>query len=57
MPPLEPVPMPILNIAESDFLDRTEKLLGKEMKWEAHVAQQIPLHRSSSPYPVDKPDH
>ena len=49
MPPLQPVPMPILNIAESDFLDRTENLLGKEMKWEAHVAQQIPLPKSSSP--------
>ena len=29
MPPLEPAPMPILNIEENDFLDRTEKLLGK----------------------------
>ena len=25
------------------------------MKWEAHMAQQIPLPRSSSPYPVDRP--
>ena len=55
MSPLQPVPMPILNITESDFLDRTENLLGKEMKWEAQMAQQIPLPRSSSPYPVDKP--
>ena len=39
MPPLEPVPMPILNIAESDVLDRTENLLGKDTKWKAHVAQ------------------
>ena len=46
--------MPVLNI-EDDFLDRTEKLLEKDTKWEAHVAQQIPLPRSSSPYPNDKP--
>ena len=55
MPPLEPVTIPILNFAESDFLDRTESLLGKETKWEAHVAQQVPLPRSGSPYPVDRP--
>ena len=55
MPPLEPVPMPILNIVESDSLDRTENLLGKDTKWEAHIAQQIPLPRSSSPCPVDRP--
>ena len=55
MPPLEPVPMPVLNIKESDFLDRTEKLLYKDMNWEAHVAQQLPLSRASSPYPDDKP--
>ena len=55
MPPLVPVTMPILNITESDFLDRTESLLGKETKWESHVAQQVPLPRSSSPYPMDKP--
>ena len=54
MPPLEPAPMPILNIAESDFLDRTENLLRKDVKWEAHMAQQVPLPRSSSPYPVNK---
>ena len=54
MPPLEPIPMPILNITESDFLDRTENLLGKEMKWEAHMSQQIPSPRSSLPYPVDR---
>ena len=51
MPPLEPIPMPVLNIEESDFLGRTEKLLEKDNKWEASVAQQIPLPRSSSPYP------
>ena len=55
MPPLKPIPVPILNIAESDFLDRTERLLGKDTKWEAHVAQQIPLPRSSSPYPENRP--
>ena len=53
MPPLEPALMPILNIEESDFLDRTKKLLGNENKWEAHVAQQVPLPRSSFPYPSD----
>ena len=51
MPPLEPAPMQVLNIEESDFLERTEKLLEKNSKWEAHIAQQIPLLRSSSPYP------
>ena len=55
MPPLEPIPMPVLNIEESDFLERTEKLLEKDNKWEAHVAQQIPLPRSSSPYSNSKP--
>ena len=30
MPPLESAPMPLLNIEENDFLDRTEKLLGKD---------------------------
>ena len=54
-PPLESVTIQILNIMEEDFLDRTEKLLGKETKWEAHVAQQIPLPRSNSPYPNDRP--
>ena len=55
MQPLEPATMPILNIAESNFLDRTESSLGKETNWEAHMAQQVPLPRSSSPYPVDRP--
>ena len=54
MPPFEPLSITILNITESDFLDRTDSLLGKETKWEAHVAQQIPLPRASSPYPVDR---
>ena len=51
MSPLEPNQIPVLNIEESDFLERTEKLLEKDNKWEAHVAQQIPLPRSSSPTP------
>ena len=55
MPPLEPVPMPIFNIVGSDFLDKTKNLLGKDTKWEAHMAQKIPLPRCSSPCPVDKP--
>ena len=55
IPLLELVPMPVLNIAESNFLDQTENLLGKDTKWEAHMAQQIPLPRSSSPSPVNKP--
>ena len=44
-----------LNIMEDEFCDRTENLLGKETKWEAHVVQQIPLPRSISPYPDDRP--
>ena len=51
MPPLEPIPMLVLNIEESDFLESTEKLLEKDNKWEAHVEQQVPLPRSSSPFP------
>ena len=43
--------MTVLNIKESNLLDGTKKLLGKDNKWEAYVAQQIPLLRSSSPYP------
>ena len=55
MPPLEPTLIPILNIEESDFLERIEKLLEKDNKWETHVAQQVPLPRSSSPYPDNQP--
>ena len=55
MPPLEPIPMPVLNIKESDFLDSTEKLLEKYMNWEAHMAQQIPLPRSSFLCPENRP--
>ena len=50
-----PAPMPILNIEGGNFLDRTEKLLGKDNKWEVHVAQQVALPRSTFPYPND--DH
>ena len=35
MPPLEPVPMPVFNFEEKDFLDRTEKLIGTDNNWEA----------------------
>ena len=55
MSALEPSQMPVLNIEESDFLERMEKLLEKDNKWEAHVAQQIPLPRSSSPFPDNQP--
>ena len=55
IPPLEPFPMSVLNIKESDFLDRTEKLLEKDMKWEVYLALQIPLPRSSSPCLENKP--
>ena len=55
MPPLEPIPMPVLNIEESNFLDRAEKLLDKDVNWEAHMAQQVPLPRSSSPCPENRP--
>ena len=37
MPPLEPIPMPVLNIEESNFLDRTEKLLEKDVNWNSHA--------------------
>ena len=50
MPPLEPTAMPVLNIEESDFLERTKKLLEKDNKWETHIAEQVPLSRSSFPY-------
>ena len=51
IPPLEPVPIPLLNIEEANFLNRTDKLLGKDQKWETHVVQQVPLPRTSSPCP------
>ena len=51
IPPLEPVPIPLLNIEEADFLNQTDKLLGKDHKWETRVVQQVPLPRTSSPCP------
>ena len=54
MPLLEPVPMAIFNVEEKDFLDRTEKIIGTDSNWEAHVAQQIPLPRTNSPSPTHK---
>ena len=41
----------MLNIEEADFLEWTEKLFRKDNSWEAHVAQQVPLSRRSSPFP------
>ena len=49
--PLEPVPILLLSIEEADFLNGTDKLLGKDHKWETHVAQQVLLPRTSSPCP------
>ena len=46
---------PTFGITEEEFLDRTDKLLGKDSKWEAHVAQKIPLPRASSPHPDNRP--
>ena len=46
---------PTFEITEEEFLDRTDKLLGKDSKCEVHVAQQPPLPRASSPYPDDRP--
>ena len=57
-PPLQSQTTPtcnILNIMDDKFHDITENFSGKETKWEAHVAQQIPLLRSSSPYPDNRP--
>ena len=54
MPPLEPIPTPIFNTGEQEFLNKTEKLLGTGNNWESHVAQQILLPRMSSPTHIDK---
>ena len=51
MPPLESAPMAIFNAEERNFLDKTEKLVGTDNNWEGHVAQQVPLTRTSSPSP------
>ena len=52
MPPLESAQIPVLNVEEKDFLDWTEKLPGTDNRWEAHMAQQVPLPRTSSPCPI-----
>ena len=54
MPPLESVPMSVFNAGEREFLYKMEKLLGTGDNWESHVAQQIPLPRTSSPTHTDK---
>ena len=46
--------MAIFNLEEKDFLDKTEKLIGTDNNWEAHVAQQIPLPKPNSPSPNNK---
>ena len=51
MPLLEPAHIPALNVEEKDFLGWTEKLLGTDNRWEVHMAQQVPLPRTSSPHP------
>ena len=51
IPLLEPIPIPLLNVEEVNFPNRTDKLLGKDHKWETHVAQQVPLPRTRSPCP------
>ena len=45
--------MPVFNIEEKDFLDMTEKLIGTDNNWAAHVTQEIPLPRTSSPSPTN----
>ena len=32
IPPLEPIPIPVLNIEEVDFLNRMDRLLGNDYK-------------------------
>ena len=54
MPPLEPVPMSVFNAGEREFLNKIEKLLETGDNWEAHVAQQILLPRTSSPTHTNK---
>ena len=44
MPELEPIPM-----LEGKTLEQIEKLMKKDNKWEAHVAKQILLPKTSSP--------
>ena len=54
MPPLEPVPMSVFNAREREFLNKMKQLLGTGDNWEAHVAQQILLPRTSSPMHTNK---
>ena len=54
MPPLEPILMSVFNAGEREFLNKMEKLLGTGNNWEAHVAQQILLPRTSSPTHTNK---
>ena len=54
MPPLQPVSMSIFNAEEREYLNRMEKWLGTGNNWEAHVAQQILLPRTSSPTHTNK---
>ena len=54
MLPHEQVPMSVFNAREREFLNKTEKLLGTGDNWESHVAQQIPLPKTSSPTHTDK---
>ena len=35
----ESAPVAIINVEERNFLDKTEKLVGTDSKWEVHVAQ------------------
>ena len=52
MPPLESAHMPVLNIEKRDFLDWTEKLLGTDIRWEAHIVQWCPYQEQAPPVPV-----
>ena len=54
MPPLEPVPMSVFNAREREFLNMMEKSLGTGDNWEAYMAQQILLPRTSSPTHTNK---
>ena len=46
--------MSIFNAGKQEFLNKMEKILGTGDNWESHVAQQIPLPRTSSPTHTDK---
>ena len=51
IPQLENAQIPVLNVEERDFLNQTEKLLGTDYRWEAHIAQQVPLTMHKLPLP------